>query len=215
VATLLSAVRLVHIWSTRHRNPAVHNGLQRCILVQVIGGTLRIRGRVQSADKDEVPGSSPGRPTNHHRRLQRCRWQAGSAGCQPGPRWGRSPIPAGTPIGPAGPADPGGRPHDHHPPWSPPSPGRQLRGRCGTLALAPGPVPTAQPQATALCTPAWPAWSLSRSRAAARRHPAWPGFATDPTDHAISAASPASGPARRPSSRSKTRQPTRTRPVLW
>jgi hypothetical protein len=55
---------------------------------------------------------------------------------------------------------------------------------------------TARPQATALCTPAWPAWSLSRTSAAARRHPTWPGSTTDPTDHATSAASPASGPAR-------------------
>jgi hypothetical protein len=23
---------LVHVWFTRHRNPAVHNGLQRCIV---------------------------------------------------------------------------------------------------------------------------------------------------------------------------------------
>jgi hypothetical protein len=54
---------LVHVWSTRQRFRAVRNGLQRCILVQVAGGILRMRGRVQSADKDEVGGSSPPRPT--------------------------------------------------------------------------------------------------------------------------------------------------------
>jgi hypothetical protein len=57
--------------------------------------------------QDEVPGSSPGRPTSHSRRSQRCRQRAGSARCQPGPRWGRTPIPAGTPSGPSGPRPPG------------------------------------------------------------------------------------------------------------
>jgi hypothetical protein len=74
------------------------------------------------ADKDEVPGSSPGRPTTHHPRSERCRQRDGRARCQLGPRWGRTPIPAGKPIGPAGPVHPGGRLHYNHAPWSPTQP---------------------------------------------------------------------------------------------
>jgi hypothetical protein len=55
-------------------------------------------------DKDEVPGSSPGRPTTHRRRSERCRKRAGRARCRLGPRWGRTPIPAGTPVAPPGPS---------------------------------------------------------------------------------------------------------------
>jgi len=73
--------------------------------------------------QDEVPGSSPGRPTTtHHRNSERCRQRAGRARCQLGPRWGRTPIPAGTPSGPSGSAHPGGRLGDDHPPWSPTQP---------------------------------------------------------------------------------------------
>jgi hypothetical protein len=77
----------------------------------------------------------------------------------------------------------------------PTSPGRQPRHRCGNLALQPAPESTAQPLATALCTPAWPAWSLSRSSAAARTPPG-PGPPPTPLTNATSAASPAAGPAR-------------------
>jgi hypothetical protein len=67
-----------------------------------------------------------------------------------------------------------------HPPWSThPSPERQPRGRCGHLALQPAPVPTAQPLATALRTPASPAWSPAVKRGR-RPHPTRPGSATDP-----------------------------------
>jgi hypothetical protein len=54
---------MVHVWSTIHWNRAVRSGLQWCILVQVAGGILRVRGRVQNPDKDEGGGSSPPRPT--------------------------------------------------------------------------------------------------------------------------------------------------------
>jgi hypothetical protein len=57
--------------------------------------------------QDEVPGSSPGRPTTHRPRSQRCRQRAGRARCRLGPRWGRAPIPAGTSSGPSGSAPPG------------------------------------------------------------------------------------------------------------
>jgi hypothetical protein len=73
-------------------------------------------------------------------------------------------------------------------------------------------MPTAQPQATALCTPAWPAWSLSRTSAPARTPPG-PGppptpLTTRPRQH-----HPRPGLLGRPSSHSKTRQPTGARPV--
>jgi hypothetical protein len=79
-----------------------------------------------------------------------------------------------------------------HPSRGRPPPGPLRHPR----ALPPAPLPTPQPQATALCTPAWPAWSPSRSSAAApaphlarvRHRP--------PLTNATSAASPASGPAR-------------------
>jgi hypothetical protein len=99
-------------------------------------------GSLYFADKDEVPGSSPGRPTTYSRRSQRCRQRAGSARCQSGPRWGRTPVPASTPTGPSRPAHPDVSLGDNHPPWSPPSPRRQPRGRCGHLAPQPAPVPS-------------------------------------------------------------------------
>jgi hypothetical protein len=45
---------LVHVWSTIHRSRAVRSGPQRCILVQVAGGILRIQCRAQNPDKDEL-----------------------------------------------------------------------------------------------------------------------------------------------------------------
>jgi hypothetical protein len=55
------------------------------------------------SDKDEVPGSSPGRPTSHSRRSQRCRQRAGNARRQPGPHRGRTPSPPARPLAPPGP----------------------------------------------------------------------------------------------------------------
>jgi hypothetical protein len=57
-----------------------------------------------------------------------------------------------------------------------PSTGRQPRDRCGNLPPQTAPVPSRRRQPRALRTPAWPAWSLSRSSAvaAARTHPARP-----------------------------------------
>jgi hypothetical protein len=81
------------------------------------------------ADKDEVPGSSPGRPTTHRRRSERCRQRAGSARCRLGPRWGRTPIPAGTSSGPSGAAHPAVGLGDDHPPWSRPQPRTAARWR--------------------------------------------------------------------------------------
>ena len=46
--------RLVHVWSTRHRNRAVRNGLQRCIIAQVAAAILRKQAPEKSPDKDEI-----------------------------------------------------------------------------------------------------------------------------------------------------------------
>jgi hypothetical protein len=118
-------------------------------------------GEPSIADKDEVPGSSPGRPTNHRPRSQRCWQRAGAARCRLGPRWGRTPIPAGASSGPLR-----VRP-----------PGRQARRRPPTVVAHPAEDGShAAAAATSCCsllpcpqrrrrdglrTPAWPARSLS------------------------------------------------------
>jgi hypothetical protein len=96
------------------------------------------------SDQDEVPGSSPGRPTTHHPRSKRCWQQAASACCQPGPRWGRVPIL----TGPSGYAHPGRQ--APRPPLTvvATQPRRQPRGRCGHLAPQPLPLPSLKPPAT-------------------------------------------------------------------
>ena len=90
-----------------------------------------------------------------------------------GPRWGRTPIPAGPSSGPSGSAHPGVRLGDDHPPWprTQPEDASHAAGAAtsrGNLA----PVPTAPPPATARRTPAGPAWSLSGKRG--RRGPTNP-----------------------------------------
>ena len=54
---------LVHVWSTRHRNRAVRNGLQRYIVSQVASAIQGEQAPGQNPDKDEAAGSSPARPT--------------------------------------------------------------------------------------------------------------------------------------------------------
>jgi hypothetical protein len=71
----LSGARLVHVWSTCHRSRAVRSGTS---FAQVEGAILRKQSGVENPDKDEVPGSSPGRPTNQHHSSQR-RHRAGAA----------------------------------------------------------------------------------------------------------------------------------------
>jgi hypothetical protein len=95
-------------------------------------------------------GSEPGAPAA----------SLGRAGAARPSRWHAHRRPPGPPTQAAGPMTTTHRGRS-------PSLGRQPRGRCGNLALQPAPVPTAQPLATALLTPAWPAWSLGRSSAAA------------------------------------------------
>src|SRR5215211_6501083 len=56
-------LRLVHMPSEpsgSQRSPAVSSGRS---FAQVAGAILRKKARGQNPDKDEVPGSSPGRPT--------------------------------------------------------------------------------------------------------------------------------------------------------
>jgi hypothetical protein len=161
------------------------------------------------ADKDEVPGSSPGRPTTHSRRSQRCRQRAGSGRCQPGPRWGRTSIPVGTPIGPFRPAYPGGRLHDDHAPWSPTqhwsAAMRQARPPRAASLL---PCPRAASHRRSARRPGLPGRSAGTR---GHPHPTQPGSATDiPTaQRATSAASPPGLLGRRPS-RPTARPPTGT-----
>jgi hypothetical protein len=134
---------------------------------------------------------------------------AGSARCQPGPRWGRTPIPAGTPTGPRAPPTRASASTTTTHRGRAPSMGRPPRGRCGHLAPQPAPAPTAPPPATGAphaglaCLVAQP---VTRGR---RRPPP-----TRPGRHqrATAAASPARPAGRRPS-RSTARQPPRPRPV--
>jgi hypothetical protein len=109
------------------RNPAVRSGRQRCILAQVAGGILRIRGQVQNPDKDAVARAWNNRatPTRSLRFLmRRC----------PGSVYGRcSRRGAGrTPrVGAAAQAASGSRFWCHPrgrtaPPWRPPHGRRQI-----------------------------------------------------------------------------------------
>jgi hypothetical protein len=150
-------------------------------------------------DKDEVPGSSPGRPTTHRRRSQRCWQRAGRARRRLGPRWGRTPIPAGTSSGPAGAAQPGVRLGDDHAAWS--------RAQPRTAATRPVRPPRAAAGFRAHRAAAGDGRSDRRpglpGRSAGTRgrrgpHPTRrPGSATDlPLTNATWAASPASPPPR-------------------
>jgi hypothetical protein len=124
-------------------------------------------------------------PPPHRRRSERCRQRAGRARCRLGPRWGRTPIPAGTSSGPSGAAHPGVRLGHDHPPWSRPQPEDGSHAACGHLArrLLPCP-PRSSPR--------------RRGPPPTRR----PGSATDlPLTNATAAASPASRPPGPSSSR--------------
>ena len=175
--------------SGSQRSSAGSNGRS---FAQLVGAILRKQAQGQNPDKDEVPGSSPGRPTTHRRRSERCRQRAGRARCRLGPRWGRTPIPAGTSSGPSGAAHPGVRLGHDHPPWSRPQPEDGSHAACGHLALRllpcpprrrprrRGPPPTQRPEsatdlpltnATAAASPASrpPGPSSSRRRPGSHR----------------------------------------------
>jgi len=157
-------------------------------------------------DKDEVPGSSPGRPTSHRRRSERCRQQAGSARWLPGPRWGRTPIPAGKPIGPSGPVHAGGRHLDNHAQWSPTHPGNGslAAGAASSRALAQPPA-TGAPHARL----AYPGGSVKHGRRHTRPGPGPPPTAPPTMGDLGGVAGVRAFSAVGPS-RSRTRQPTGT-----
>jgi hypothetical protein len=173
---------------------------------------------VNMPDKDEVPGSSPGRPTPHRRRSQRSQHRARSARRRLGPRWGRTPHPRRHLQCPAGAAHPAVRLGDDHPPWSPPSPRTPATRpvQPPRAAACPSCPPRRRPR-RAHRTPAWPTWSLSWSRAAAAAHNPTrrPGSATDlPLTNPTWAASPASRPPGPSIEPSTARQPPGPPPVL-
>jgi hypothetical protein len=152
------ATVIVHV----ERIPA--DGLNAYLWHRRLGATCR-NGLAHSgyrhlADKDEVPGSSPGRPTTPASQVRALPSASAPARCRLGPRWGRTPIPAGTSPGPSGSAHPAVRLGDDHTAWSSTQPEDGRHAACGHLALQPAPVPKAQPPARALRAPAWPAWSL-------------------------------------------------------
>jgi hypothetical protein len=126
-------------------------------------------------DKDEVPGSSPGRPTTHRRRSERCRYRAGSVRCRLGPRWGRTPIPAGTSPGPSGSAHPAVSLGDDHAPWSSAQPEDGSHAAAAATSRCSLPlVPTAQPPATG-APDAGLACLFARRESAAAAAPTQPG----------------------------------------
>ena len=120
--------------------------------------------------------------------------------CRLGPRWGRTPILAGTSSGPPGPPTraSGSATTTHR--GRAPSRGRQPGGGCSHLALQPAPVPTAQPPATGAPDGglACPVAEWASAAAAARTQPGGPGPLRPPSDHR-DLASVARVPASRPS----------------
>jgi hypothetical protein len=139
-------------------------------------------------DKDEVPGSSPGRPTTDHPRSQRCRQPAGHARCQPGPRWGRTPSP---PAPRAGGHPDGPPPRPPHTVVAHPARGHQSRGRCGQLAPGACSLPTALAPATggSARRPACLVAQRAGAAAAARPTPDRVRH-RHPTDHRTTSAAP-------------------------
>jgi hypothetical protein len=139
------------------------------------GKGLAHSGSRHLADKDEVPGSSPGRPTTHPRRSQCWRQRAGSARCLPGPRWGRTPTAAGTPTGPSGPAHPAVRLGGDHAPWSRTQPrtAATRRVRPPRRSLLPRPQ-RSRSYGRSARRPSLPGRSAGPAAAPARTHPARP-----------------------------------------
>jgi hypothetical protein len=146
--------------------------------------------------QDEVPGSSPGRPTSHSRRSQRCRQRTGSARRQPGPRWGRTLDPRRHAHRPFRARPPGRQAHDHHPPWSPPAQDGSHAAAAATSRwrLLPCP-PRSHKRRRSARRPGLPSRAAGQARPPAVTPPG-PGPPPTPTDHRDSAAPPPSGPAR-------------------
>src|SRR5215207_5962427 len=104
--------------------------------------------------------------------------KTGTLVAQPGPRWGRTPIPTGKPIGPPGPSTPaaGATTTTHR--GRPPIRGRQPRVGAATSRCRLLPCPTAPPPATGAphAGLACPEASVKGGR---RPHPTRPGSAPD------------------------------------
>jgi hypothetical protein len=126
--------------------------------------------------------------------------EPGAFAARPGPRWGRTPIPAGPSPGPSGATHPAVSLGDDHPAWSRPSPKTPATRRVPPPGAAARSRATAPPPATG-APHAGPAWLVAQRQARPPR-PAptrRPGSATDlPLTTPTPAASPASRP-RRPS----------------
>jgi hypothetical protein len=115
-----------------------------------------------------------------------------------------SPVPPGTPTRGVG-------YHDHHSPWSPPSPDGSHAAGAATSHRSLYPCPPSSRQPPVLRTTAWPACSLSGH---APPYPTRPGSATNPPlTNATSQHRPRLGLLGRRPNRSTAWQPTGTRPV--
>jgi hypothetical protein len=210
------ATVIVHV----ERIPA--DGLNAYLWHRRLGATCR-NGLAHSgyrhlADKDEVPGSSPGRPTTPASQVRALPSASAPARCRLGPRWGRTPIPAGTSPGPSGSAHPAVRLGDDHTAWSSTQPedgSHAAAAATSRCSLHPGP-PRSRPR-RALRTPAWPAWSLGGQARPPRPAPNPAArVATDlPPTNATSAASPASRPPRPSSSRRRPGSHRGLHPSRW
>jgi hypothetical protein len=200
--------RLVHTPSEpsgSQRSPAVSSSRS---FAQVAGAILQKQDRGQNPDKDEVPGSSPGRPTTHRRRSECCRQRARRARCRLGPRWGRAPIPAGTSPGPSEATHPAVRLGDDHPGGRAPSPRtpatrRLLPPRAAACIRA----HRAAARDGRSPRPAWPGWSLSGQGRPPRPAPRPGGPGPPPTSHG-----PTRRRRRRPRPGLRDRRSSRRRP---
>jgi hypothetical protein len=110
--------------------------------------------------------------------------EPGAFAARPGPRWGRTPIPAGPSPGPSGATHPAVSLGDDHPPWSRPSPKTPATRRVPPPGAAARSRATAPPPATG-APHAGPAWLVAQRQARPPRPPPTrrPGSAPTSPDH--------------------------------
>jgi hypothetical protein len=201
------ATVIVHV----ERIPA--DGLNAYLWHRRLGATCR-NGLAHSgyrhlADKDEVPGSSPGRPTTPASQVRALPSASAPARCRLGPRWGRTPIPAGTSPGPSGSAHPAVRLGDDHTAWSSTQPRTAATRHAATSRCSLLPCPKrSRPRGRSERRPGLPGRSAGK-RGRRGPHPTrWLGSASHlPLTNATWAASPASRPPRPSIEPSTARQP--------
>jgi hypothetical protein len=148
-------------------------------------------------------------PPHQHRRSQHCRQRAGSVRCRLGPRWGRTPIPAGPSPGPSGSAHPAVRLGDDHTAWSSTQPRTAATRHAATSRCSLLPCPKrSRPRGRSERRPGLPGRSAGK-RGRRGPHPTrWLGSASHlPLTNATWAASPASRPPRPSIEPSTARQP--------